>query len=201
MATIAPHVEDPSIHRDETSEEEESQKSKLGYLSQVAMASHFDYEAFKEVAADARFSLASAAFVSAAGLARAGVAFPELGRAGLVASVATALIAWGMLSTTLFAAGKWGISNEAASLAEVMRGLSIAAFPVLGLPLAAHAGMLVPYLAATITWGLYALAFFNIVVATREILAISLPKAYAVCAPAVVLCGAIVALIESFLRG
>ncbi len=122
-------------------------------------------------------------------------------RSDLVASVATVLIAWGMLSTTLFAAGKWGIANEAASLPEVMRGLSIAAFPVLGLPLAAYAGTSVPYLAATITWGLYALVFFNIVVATREILTISLPKAYAVCAPAVILCGAIVALIESFVRG
>jgi hypothetical protein len=201
MASIAPHIDDPSIHRDETSEAEVSQGTRLDYLSQVAMASHLDYQAFKEVAEDARFALAGALFVSAAGLARAGVAFPELGGAGYVASVATALITWAMISTTLFAAGRWGIANRAASLPELMRGLSIAAFPMFGLLLAVYAGTSVPYLAGSITWGLYALAVFNIVVATREILAISLPKAYAVCVPAVLLCGAIVSLIESFVRG
>ena len=36
MATIAPHVEDRSIHCDETSKEEVSQESRLGYLAQVA---------------------------------------------------------------------------------------------------------------------------------------------------------------------
>ena len=170
------------IRRTKDHQTQQPDSERVDYLSQVVLAAHCNFVCYREVATDERTTLPSVLFVSIAGVAWGSVMLQQLGIAGPFVGMVAVVAAWCAVAATVSALAKRR-AGASAALPALLRGQSISAFPLLVLPVSLWAGVTVPYLAETIHTLLFGAAMFWLVVGTRAILNVSLPRAIALCAP------------------
>jgi hypothetical protein len=168
-----------------------------GFPARFLGALRLDASVFEEVEHDARALPQSAAVVAIAGLARGIQVLPEQGWAGAVASGLAAFVMWLAVAAAVTAIGV-GILRGTSSFGELLRTLGFAAAPLVLLALCAlPLGAMRTALSALV----HAVAIGALVLAVRQALDTDTTRALLVCAGAIGLGLALLAVLGILLMG
>ena len=176
-------IPEPREGEPASSEGSPPEAPKLGFFSQLALASHLDSEAWAEVARDPSSTWKIVLLVALAGVARGSLEAGDFGVAAIVNATGITLVAWLLIGSLL-----WRLATRnggrAASWGEAIRGTGLAAYPFLLLFLGLAATS-VPGIIASLLAFTHGLAAYALLDATRAIFQLPTRRALVVCALAI----------------
>jgi hypothetical protein len=176
----------------------ERRAPEVGFLTRLSFAAHLEAEPYGEIARDPACSWQVSVVVALAGLAHGVAFYSSFGPAALVVATIGALSFWLVLSSSIFLLGRL-LAPEPVGWGVVTRGVGVAAFAMVLVAISAIGQHELLKLGIHVL--AYSISIAAVVVATHEVLRVSVARALAIGLGAIALTAAGVVLLLPWVVG